>query len=108
MISMAKCKTVVTPLLTHWSYCSLAEVIDIAVIILLFGARYGYDKQHHSSEITLTHIREPYGASFDGCLKYWFSSYNDDGDDIAYVTLESITAIIKLAAHHSVMSLKLN
>ena len=23
-ISMAKCKTVVSPLLTHWSYCSLA------------------------------------------------------------------------------------
>ena len=24
IISMAKCKTAVTPLLTHWSYCSLA------------------------------------------------------------------------------------
>ena len=24
MITMAKCKTAVTPLLTHWSYCSLA------------------------------------------------------------------------------------
>ena len=23
-VSMAKCKTAVTPLLTHWSYCSLA------------------------------------------------------------------------------------
>ena len=36
MISMAKCKTAVTPVLTHWSYCSLAlshrSVLHAAVI----------------------------------------------------------------------------
>ena len=39
-ISMALCKTTVTPLLTHWSYCSLAPSIDRSSTISL-GLAHG-------------------------------------------------------------------
>ena len=32
-ISMAQCTTAVTPLLIHWSYCSLHKAIDIVLDI---------------------------------------------------------------------------
>ena len=61
-MSMAKCKTAVSPLLTHWRYCSLALAIGISDLFYLpntFTSFRTMSSRSGSSDVLLTLTQSP-------------------------------------------------